>query len=217
MSYLIVIPAYNEEKYIKTLLNRISSITRDIVVVDDGSEDATYRIVKEMGISVLHQEHKGKGAALKAGFKYAVEKGYKWVITMDGDGQHEWRDIFRFIEELSRGNGDIIVGSRMADIATMPLIRRITNRFMSGLISRLIGLRISDTQCGFRAISSQVLKNIRLETAHYDTESELLIKAGKARYTISSIPIKTIYNGSQGNISKFMDTLRFIKLVWKTL
>lgn len=217
MSYLIVIPAYNEEKYIKTLLNNLSNITRDIIVVDDGSEDATYKNVKEMGIPVIHQQHKGKGAALKAGFNYAVEKGYNWVITMDGDGQHDWRDIFRFIEALSKRDSDIIIGSRMADIATMPLIRRITNRFMSGLISRLIGLCISDTQCGFRAISSQVLKNIKLETSHYDTESELLIKAGKARYTISSIPIKTIYNGSQSNISKFVDTIRFIRLVWKTL
>jgi glycosyltransferase involved in cell wall biosynthesis len=217
MNYLIVIPAYNEEKYIQTLLNNLSRITRDIIVVDDGSEDATYKVVKDMGIPVIHQQHKGKGAALKTGFKYALENGYDWVITMDGDGQHDWQDISRFIETMSKGNGDIIIGSRMADVATMPMIRRITNRFMSSLISRSIGHYISDTQCGFKAVSSLVLKNIKLETSHYDTESELLIKAGKAKYNISSIPIKTIYNGSQSNVSKFVDTIRFIRLAWKTL
>ena len=100
MNYLIVIPAYNEEKYIKTLLNNLSGITKNIVIIDDGSRDNTYEIVKEMNIPVIHQSHQGKGAALKAGFKYALEKEYEWVITMDGDGQHGWQDIPYFVEAM---------------------------------------------------------------------------------------------------------------------
>ena len=217
MNYLIVIPAYNEEKYIKTLLNNLSGITKNIVIIDDGSRDNTYEIVKEMNIPVIHQPHQGKGAALKAGFKYALEKEYEWVITMDGDGQHGWQDIPYFVEAMSKGKSDIIIGSRMDDIAGMPLVRKVTNKFMSRLLSWLIGSSISDTQCGFRAITSGVLKNVTLETSHYDTESELIMKAGRAGYNISSIPVKTIYNGSESHINKFLDTVRFIRLLWKTL
>lgn len=217
MKYLIVIPAYNEEKHIPTLLKDLSAITKDVIVIDDGSEDATYRIAKEMGIPVIHQYHQGKGSALKTGFRYAVENRYAWIITMDGDGQHDPQDIHKFVEAMAKTDSDIIIGSRMADIGTMPLVRRLTNKFLSSFISRLTGNRIPDTQCGFKAISSRVLKNIALETSHYDTESELIIKAGRAKYKISSIPVRTIYNNSQSHINKFIDTIRFIKLVWKML
>ncbi|MBI5047560.1 MAG: glycosyltransferase family 2 protein [Deltaproteobacteria bacterium] len=217
MKYLIVIPAYNEERYIASLLNNLPVVTRDIIVVDDGSKDATYQIVQKIGIPVIRQPHQGKGAALKTGFKYAIENGYDWVITIDGDGQHDWKDIPRFIETISKGGADVIIGSRMADVAAMPIVRRVTNKFMSSLLSKLIGHYIADTQCGFRAINSKVLRDIVLETSHYDTESELLIKAGRAKYNISSIPIRTIYNGSQSNINKFVDTMRFVKLLWKAL
>ena len=218
MKYLIAIPAYNEEKHIAGLLNSLSAITKDIIVIDDGSEDATYQVVKNAGISVIHQHHQGKGAALKTAFKYAIENDYEWVITMDADGQHDSQDVLNFVDAISRRDeGMIIIGSRMDNISSMPIVRRITNRFLSYLISRLIGSHIPDTQCGFRAINSKVIKNIFLETSHYDTESELLIKAGKAGYNISSIPVKTIYNDSQSHINKFLDTMRFIRLVWKTL
>lgn len=217
MNYLIIIPVYNEERYIAALLNNLSAITKNIIVVDDGSIDATYRTAKESGLPVIHQDHQGKGAALKAGFKYAVENGYDWVITMDGDGQHDWQDVYKFIEAISGKNADIIVGSRMADIAAMPVIRRIANRFMSRLLSKLVGCYLPDTQCGFRAISSGVLQGIVLETSHYDTESELLIKAGRTGYNISSIPVKTIYNDSKSHINKFTDTIRFVNLLWKAI
>lgn len=219
MSYLIIIPAYNEERYLPELLKNLTTLTRDILVVDDGSEDSTHRCALDAGVNVLRQPHTGKGGALKNGFKYAVDNGYDWVITMDSDGQHDWKDIPRFLQSMSL-NGkspDIIIGSRMMQVDTMPFLRRNTNKFMSGLLSRLIGSRIEDTQCGFRAINAKVLKSVCLETSHYDTESEILIKSGKAGCRIASIPIKTIYNGSPSHINKFKDTLRFFRLVIKTL
>lgn len=219
MKYLILIPAYNEEKYLPELLKNLTTVARDILVVDDGSLDSTHRCALDAGVCALRQAHTGKGGALRNGFKYALDKGYDWVITMDSDGQHDWKDIPRFLQNMSL-NGkspDIIIGSRMMQADTMPFLRRNTNRFMSGLLSRLIGSRIEDTQCGFRAISAKVLKGICLETSHYDTESEILIKSGKAGCRIASIPIKTIYNGSPSHINKFKDTLRFFRLVIKTL
>lgn len=219
MNYLIIIPAYNEERYIHGLLTDIKSIASGVVVVDDGSTDSTASLARAAGAHVISQPHRGKGAALRTGFRYALEHGYDWVITMDSDGQHDWQDVPRFLDAMSLNgsSGDIIVGSRMGEAVGMPLLRKATNRFMSGLISRLAGCSISDTQCGFRAIKAKVLENIRLETSHYDTESELIIKSGKAGYSIKSIPIKTIYNGAPSNINKFVDTARFIKLLCRVL
>lgn len=226
MKYLVIIPAYNEEKYIKPLLDNLRKVASDVVVVDDGSTDSTPEIARAAGVEVITQRHQGKGAALRTGFTHAVTKGYDWVITMDSDCQHDWQDVPRFVEAMAamtkNGNGsgpmaDIIVGSRLLDAGHMPAVRRLTNKFMSGLISRLIGCRLPDTQCGFRAINSSVLKGVRLETSHYDTESELLIKSGKAGYKISFIPINTIYNGAPSNINKLIDTVRFIKLLARTL
>ncbi len=229
MKYLVIIPAYNEEKYIKPLLDNLRRVASDVVVVDDGSTDSTPEIARAAGVEVITQRHQGKGAALRTGFTHAVAKGYDWVITMDSDCQHDWQDVPRFVEAMGKnGNGnkghtpsgrasDIIVGSRLFDAGHMPAVRRLTNKFMSGLISRLIGCRVPDTQCGFRAINSKVLKGVRLETSHYDTESELLLKSGKAGYKISFIPIKTIYNGAPSNINKLTDTVRFLKLLARTL
>lgn len=217
MRYLVIIPAYNEQKYIKSLLDNLAKVASDVVVVDDGSTDSTPEIARGAGVEVITQRHQGKGAALRTGFGYAVAKGYDWVITMDSDCQHDWQDVPRFVEAMTKNGNSIIVGSRLFESGKMPVVRRLTNKFMSGLISRLIGCRVPDTQCGFRAINSKVLKGVRLETSHYDTESELLIKSGKAGYKISFIPIKTIYNGAPSNINKFTDTVRFLKLLAKTL
>ena len=220
MSYVIVIPAYNEERYLPNLLKDLLSVTKNIVIIDDGSKDLTGDMAATLGVPVITQPHQGKGAALRRGFRYAIEKGFDWVITMDSDGQHDWKDVPSFVEAMSRANGggpDIIVGSRMRDASSMPVVRRLTNRFMSGLISRLSGSAIPDTQCGFRAISSRVLRSVVLETSHYDTESELLIKAGKAGFSIASVPIKTIYNGAPSNINKITDTARFLRLLMKTV
>ncbi|MBI5970144.1 MAG: glycosyltransferase family 2 protein [Deltaproteobacteria bacterium] len=217
MKYLIIIPAYNEQKYIKTLLGNLTKVASDVVVVDDGSTDSTPEIARGTGVEVITQRHQGKGAALRTGFNYAVAKGYDWVITMDSDCQHDWQDVPRFVEAMTKNGTSIIVGSRLFEAGRMPVVRRLTNKFMSGLISRLIRCRVPDTQCGFRAINSTVLKGIRLETSHYDTESELLIKSGKAGYKISFIPIKTIYNGAPSNINKFTDTMRFLKLLVRTI
>ena len=213
MRYLVVIPVYNEERNISDVVNGVFKKTRDVLVVDDGSDDGTLNVLKSTGVAYLSQRHAGKGAALRAGFRYALDKGYEWVITMDGDGQHDSGDIQK-IEAAMKTNGtDIIIGSRMEDTSRMPLLRIATNRFMSYLISSAAGCRLPDTQCGFRAIRCKVLETIMLRTTHYDTESELIIKAGRAGFRMTSIPVITIYNGSKSSINKFTDTLRFIRLM----
>lgn len=215
MKFLVVIPAYNEEEKIQAVVNGVLGVAgrQNCLVVDDGSTDSTLHILKGLGTAFITRRHTGKGAALKAGFDYAISNGFDWVITMDGDGQHDTGEIKAFLAAIAVGDTDMVVGTRMLDTASMPLVRLATNRFMSSLISSIAGCAIPDTQCGFRAVSSEVFKKVVLRTSHYDTESELLIKAARFGFRITSIPVTTIYNGSKSKINKFNDTLRFVRLM----
>lgn len=217
MKFLVVIPAYNEEEKIQAVVNGVHGAAgrQNCLVVDDGSTDSTLQILIGLGTAFITRRHAGKGAALKAGFEYAISNGFDWVITMDGDGQHDTGEIKAFLGAIAGGDTDMVVGTRMLDTASMPFVRLATNRFMSSIISSIAGRAIPDTQCGFRAVSSEVLKKVVLRTSHYDTESELLIKAARLGFRITSIPITTIYNGSKSKINKFNDTLRFIRLLMR--
>jgi hypothetical protein len=148
---------------------------------------------------------------LQKGFALAVEKGYDGVITLDGDGQHDVEDLNKFVEAADRRQGDVIIGSRMADHRSMPFVRYCTNRFMSFLISKACGQKVPDSQCGYRFISTEVLKNIRLSCSGFEVESEIIMKAARAGYRIGSVDIRTIYADEKSKINPIKDTIRFFK------
>ncbi|MCD6521167.1 glycosyltransferase family 2 protein [Candidatus Calescamantes bacterium] len=217
----VVIPAYNEENKIGEVVERINKTgeVEEIIVVDDGSKDSTSLEAEKKGATVLkHPKNLGKGRALLTGFKYAIEKGYESIITMDGDGQHLPEEIPSFLKVADKA--DIIVGSRMQKPEGMPPIRLFTNLLTSLLTSLLAGKKIKDSQSGFRLIKTHVLKNLSLTATKFDIESEILIKAGKKGYRIMEIPITTVYfpdSIKRSKISPLRDTLRFIYLIWRNL
>ncbi|MGB9594633.1 MAG: glycosyltransferase family 2 protein [Candidatus Poribacteria bacterium] len=218
MKICIIIPGYNESRMIGQVVTNAHKIIDDIVVIDDGSKDNTAQISKDSGAYVIkHEVNKGKGAALRTGFQYAVEKGYDAVITMDSDGQHDPNDIPNFLDALEKIGSGIIIGSRMGDISTMPLIRRCTNKLTSFTASRIAHQKIEDSQSGFRLITTDVLKTVKLETAGFETESEILIKASKVGFRIVSVPIKTIYGEEKSKIKPLRDTYRFLRLLFRSL
>lgn len=208
----VIIPAYNEEKVIGPLIDKIKPFGLDIIVVDDGSGDSTAKIAGQRGAIVLTSEKNlGKGAALRRGFDYVLTASYKTIITIDGDGQHNPGSIKDFIAMQKKTGADMVIGNRMRNTENMPLVRIITNRFMSWLISRASKQNIPDTQCGYRLIQLNILKNITLLSNRYDMESEILIEASKKSYKIESISIETIYQGEKSQIHPMWDTLRFVK------
>jgi len=217
MKCLVVVPAYNEEKHIAGVVRGILKEKSELLVVDDGSMDSTYDILKGLSVPCLKEKHKGKGAALKAGFRYALNNGFDWVITMDGDGQHDTGELPMFLRALRSNGTDLIIGSRTLDSSRMLVVRLLTNKSMSYLISRFSGVRLPDTQCGFRAIRCELLRRIKLTTSHYDMESELIIRAAKANFKITNVPVKSIYNGSKSSINKVTDTVRFFGLLWRIM
>ena len=214
MKVCVIIPTYNESDTIGNLVSKIKKLGFDVLVIDDGSTDNTREIVKGKSVLLLENNtNLGKGSALRRGFDYAILNEYDFVVTMDGDGQHSPTEIVRFIELAQKERAGIIVGDRMQNCIGMSWVRQMTNSFMSRFISRLAGQHIPDTQCGFRLIKIDVLKNIKLISQRFEIESEILIKAARSGFKVISTPIKTIYQGEKSKISPFIDTLRFVRLI----
>lgn len=217
MSIAIIIPAFNEEETIQALLKQITICEkRDIVVIDDGSSDRTGDIVTRFGATLLkHATNKGKGMAHRTAFSYAIQQGYDGVITMDADGQHAPGELESFLKE--RGRADILIGTRSMSLANMPLLRYLTNKVTSLVVSLIASQRVFDSQSGYRYISTDVLKRVPLRTRRFQTESEILIKAGRMGFRIGAVPISTIYREEKSYINPFIDTGRFIGLAARSL
>lgn len=218
MNPSVIIPTYNEAGTIAGLIKQILAQNLEVVVIDDGSRDGTARIARDSGAVVFRNpDNEGKGSSLIKGFNYALDKNFDAVITMDGDGQHEACDIPYFIRLAKHSDSGILIGNRMCKTRSMPCLRLLTNKFMSWFISTVAGQEIPDTQCGFRLIKKAVLEKVQLKTRKYETESEILIKASRLGFKIESVPIKTIYNREKSQINPLIDTLRFIRFIFKEL
>ena len=214
MRVCVLIPAYNEARAIAPIASTAAKKVETVIVVDDGSSDATAEEGRRAGAVVLsHAENRGKGAALRTGFRYALEKGFDGVLVMDADGQHNPADIDTFLARAAEADAGIILGNRMGETRNMPPVRYLTNRFTSAVISAMAGQRIPDSQCGFRFIRSPVLRGMELKTGRFETESEMLIEAGRGGWRIDSVRISTIYGAEKSKIKPFVDTLRFLRLL----
>ncbi|MEI6351706.1 MAG: glycosyltransferase family 2 protein [Verrucomicrobiota bacterium] len=209
-----LIPAYMEGGRIAEVVRRVFLQLDHILVVDDGSSDATAGEAREAGAEVIvHAQNQGKGAAIKTGFKALLERGFDWVLMLDGDGQHLPEEIERFLNAAAQEPAGIILGNRMNDTRRMPIVRRLTNQFMSWQISRLCGQLIPDTQCGFRMIHREVIPSLFCESNSYDYETEMLLIASREGHRVVSVPVSTVYGTEQSKISPVRDGLRFAKLI----
>jgi len=191
MKFAVVIPAYNESSRIKNVITSVKKITKNIIVVDDGSQDDTAQVAQNTGAIVLrHITNLGKGAALKTGCDYALQKGFENIVVMDADGQHKPKDIPRFLEALK--DNEIVFGARHGR-KNMPLILRFGNFGLNVITRILYGIKLHDTQCGFRAFTRNAYKKIRWEAQNYDMETEMIARTGKAKLKYAEIPIETVY------------------------
>jgi glycosyltransferase involved in cell wall biosynthesis len=222
MKTLVIIPCKNLEHEVGDVVRGVFDLDLglDVVVINDGSTDGTSEAARAVGSHVLeHEVNQGKGAALKTGFEYAVEKGYDAVITMDGDGQHDPSAIPDFLDAVEELDADVIIGTRMHAVGDMPKLRIWTNRTTSRVVSFLARQNIPDSQSGYRLIKVKVLRDIvkSFVTTKYDTESELLIRAARRGYRTAAVGIKSIYTGTVSHINPFIDTLRFLRLVGRSM
>ncbi|HVF70971.1 MAG TPA: glycosyltransferase family 2 protein [Chthoniobacterales bacterium] len=209
-----IIPAYLEEKHIGDVVRRTLQQLENVLVVDDGSSDATAENARASGAQVIvHEQNRGKGESIKTGFRQWLERGFDYVIILDGDGQHLPEEIDRFLAAGSPTTAQLVVGTRMNDVRDMPLVRRAVNRYMSRRISRVCGQDIPDTQCGFRMVHRSIIPDLLGGTERFDYETEMLILASWAGCRIASVPITTVYSDEVSSIHPVRDTLRFFKLM----
>jgi glycosyltransferase involved in cell wall biosynthesis len=210
-----VIPAYQEQKHVGEVAQRARTQLEHVLVVDDGSTDATADRARAAGVDVVvHPQNRGKGESIKTGLRYWFDRGSEYVVVLDADGQHLPEEISRFVDATeAESDAKIFVGSRMDDTRSMPVLRRMVNRYMSNKISRICGQQIPDTQCGFRMLHRDIIPEVLSGASRFEYETEMLIIASRKGYRIASIPITTIYCDEVSSINPVRDTLRFFKLM----
>lgn len=214
---LALIPAYNEAGSIADVVRAARQHVATVVVIDDGSLDDTAAVAEAAGATVLrHSANKGKGGAIITALEYFAKSGKTYGILLDADGQHDPEEIPTFLETASLTGAAIVCGTRMSDTKDMPRIRLWTNRVTSWITGKLARQRVIDSQCGYRLLTRAVLPDLKLATANFETETEMLIQAGRAGHVIASLPVRTIYKpGRVSRIRPWRDTVRFLKLATK--
>lgn len=214
MKTAALVPAYREAKYIAKVIADTQQYIPDVLVVDDGSDDDTASIACQAGAEVIVNEtNMGKGASLGIGLDHLFDHGYDAAICLDGDGQHLPAEIPRFLEAAE--NADLVVGNRMAKVEDMPFARLWTNRVTSGILSRLAGVRVPDTQCGYRLIRKEAWQGVTVKTRNYDFEGEMIVAVGRKGFRVTSVPVSTIYGDEVSAIHPVRDTVRFFQMVWR--
>jgi glycosyltransferase involved in cell wall biosynthesis len=216
----ILIPAYNAQETLGSVLKKVEPLKIDTIVVDDGSSDGTKTVSSEIGVQLLgHPFNLGKGAALRTGFQYILQKGYQLIITLDADGQHDPSEIPSLLEIFQSVKPDILIASRAAEFRRMTFLRRFWNRLGVKAVARLCHSDITDSQSGFRLIRTKVLQEVNLSTSRFETELELLIKACKKRFSVLSVPINTqkVDGTSSTHFRPVVDTWKVCKLFLRSL
>ena len=204
----VIIPALNAQRTIAKLVVESRRHLEPVIVVDDGSSDSTGPVAEAVGAVVLrHDVNRGKGAALKTGFAWALEHGADAVITLDADGQHLPGEIPKFLDVR---DADLVIGGRAHLFEHMLPRRRNANRFSSWCIAKFSGAAITDSQSGFRLYSSNLLHKIKPHTDGFDMESEVIVLAGKRGFRIVTIPIDLgfVDGISTSHFKPLKDTLR---------
>jgi glycosyltransferase involved in cell wall biosynthesis len=212
---LALIPAYNEERAVGEVVSRTLPHL-PVLVVDDGSTDATATRAEASGASVLRRTpNQGKGTALKAGFARALEQGFEAVLTLDADGQHDPSEIPKFLEARAASGADLVIGAR--DFGRMPLVRRIANTLGRRAFSWALGREIRDNQSGYRLVSARLAERLLAgRESGFEFEMEMIVTCVKSGLRLEWVPIRTIYAGEGSHIQSIPHLLGFLGFVRRT-
>jgi glycosyltransferase involved in cell wall biosynthesis len=193
---IVIIPCYNEEATIASIIARAKHFVNEVLVIDDGSNDHTASIARDTGATVItHKTNQGKSAGIKTGFKYALNNNYDYIITLDGDAQHNPSEIPLLLNNLKNNGHDITLGVRYGDNTEMPLWRKLGKRVLDYTTSFGNGGLVTDSQCGYRAFNKRAVENIlpRLTGRSFSVESEQLIRAYETGLKMESQRISCRY------------------------
>jgi len=197
----VLMPTYNNERTLKRVIDGVLEITSDLIIVNDGSTDTTSEILKEYSqiTQVLVPKNKGKGNALRVGFKKAEELGYGFAITIDSDGQHYTEDISVFVDtlEYSENKNLLLIGARNMEQETVPGGSSFGNKFSNFWYRVETGIKLTDTQSGFRLYPLKTLNKIKFYTNKFEFEIENIVKAAWRGIEVKNVPVKVLYDESE--------------------
>ena len=185
-----VIPAYNEENTIEEVITKTRQFVNDIVVANDGSEDKTEKIALDLGVNVVtHLVHSGLGPTMRDGLEKALELDADIIVTIDADGQYVEEEIPKVIYPIAQGASDLVLGSRTAGhIEKMAFVKKFGNRLLTWAVGVLTGCKFTDTQTGFRAMTSKVAESLKLK-GQYTYTQEMVLQIAQTPFTICEVPI----------------------------
>lgn len=202
MRTLIAIPVYNEQKFVASVLEKVRSHAEHILVIDDGSTDATPQLLANFPVEVIrHSTNRGYGHSLMDAFRWAAVDGFDWIITMDCDEQHEPASIPAFLRAARESRADVISGSRylipieqQEAVGSPPPERRGVNTIITDELNTRLGLSLTDAFCGFKAYRVAALAGLTLDEQGYAFPLQFWVQAVAAGLRIQEIPVKLIYN-----------------------
>jgi UDP-N-acetylglucosamine---dolichyl-phosphate N-acetylglucosaminyltransferase len=205
-----LIAAFNEEQHVGEVVAATAPQVSRVVVVDDGSTDATAERARDAGAEVIrHNENRGKGCAVRTGLDRILSDAFTHVLFIDADFQHDPLEIPKLVSRIDVGGGDLVVGERELNRDAMPAARFYSNVIGSRILSGFIGVEITDSQSGFRLIRADLLRKIRLTGSKYEIETEMLIKLVRAGARIERVTVRRLhYAGARSKMRPVRDTFR---------
>lgn len=210
---LAVIPTYNNEKTLARVIDDVRRQCPHVLVVNDGSTDTTARIVAEAGVEAIsYAPNRGKGYAIRQALRYAAEHGYRYMLTLDSDGQHFAADIPQFIGEIEKTPDALLVGARNLRSDNMPGKNTFANKFSNFWFRVETGIRLDDTQSGFRLYPVERMKGMRFVTRRYEFEVEVLVRAAWRGIPVRNIPIRVFYPEKSERVSHFRPGKDFTRI-----
>ena len=221
MKSIAIVPAFNEEQNIGRVIDELNAFdpTFDIVVVSDGSHDRTAEVAREHGAHVVSLPFNlGIGGAVQTGFRYARENGYELVVRCDGDGQHDPSELPKVLEPVLSGKADIAVGSRFADDTatgyTSSRSRRVGIRLLAGVVSRIVGQRVTDTTSGFQALNREGIALFARDYPHDYPEVEATVMVFRHRLRLREVPVEMRERGGgRSSITALRSVYYMVKVV----
>jgi len=210
----VIIPTYNNHQTIEQVINDVLEYTHQVVVVNDGSTDNTQEIISNFNqIDIVsYPKNKGKGYALRQGLKFAWNKSYEYAITIDSDGQHFASDLPNFLEAIDENPNAIIIGNRNMEQDGIPGKSSFGNRFSNFWFKFETGIKIPDTQSGYRLYPLKPLSKMFFFTRKYEFEIEVIVRAAWKGVDVTDVPIQVYYAPKESRISHFKPFKDFTRI-----